>query len=138
MLLDGNLTECIESFILGFNEKYDTSPLFFKGQLDKSYNREKYTKKLDKTIEKSGTIFVKKLLGVFISVFFTRIKKNKNCFFFVLFFLFFLRFLLFIFSYFSFSSSLEKLKVYLFSFLFHYQNPFLLIYIPNVVKLVVF
>lgn len=73
MLLGGNLTECIESFILGFNEKYDT--LFLKGQLDKSYNREKYTKKLDKVIEKSGTIFVKKILGVFIPFFSQGLKK---------------------------------------------------------------
>jgi len=73
MLLSGSLTECIESFILGFNEKYDT--LFFKGQLDKSYNREKYTRKLDKILEKSGTNFVKKILGVFIPFFSQGLKK---------------------------------------------------------------
>ena len=73
MLLGGNLTECIESFILGLNEKYDT--LYFKGQMDKSYNREKYTKKLDLILEKSGTVFVKKLLGVFIPFFSQCLKK---------------------------------------------------------------
>jgi hypothetical protein len=62
MLLKGNLTECIESFILGFNKKYDIAYL-------KNLTRKKKTKKLNKILEKSGTIFIKKLLGVFIPFF---------------------------------------------------------------------
>ena len=73
MFLEGNMTECIESFILGLNEKYDT--LFFKSQIDKSYNREKYTKKLDRVLEKSGTFFIKKLLGAYMPFFSQDLKK---------------------------------------------------------------
>jgi len=67
MLLKGNLTECIQSYLIDLNNNYKV--VYIKMMNCKNYNRQYYIRKLDKVIEKSKNYFVKKVLNTFIPFF---------------------------------------------------------------------
>jgi len=67
MLLNGDLTECIESYLIDLNKNY--KEMYVKMLESKNYNRIYYVRKLDKVLEKSKDYFVKKLLNVFMPFF---------------------------------------------------------------------
>ncbi len=67
MLLNGNLTECIQSYLIDLNNNYKA--VYIKMMNSKNYNRQYYIRKLDKVIENSKHYFVKKVLNTFIPYF---------------------------------------------------------------------
>ena len=67
MLLSGNLTECIQSYLLDINNNYDLA--YIKSMESKKYNRLYYINKLDKVLCKSSSYFVCKLLNKFMPFF---------------------------------------------------------------------
>lgn len=64
MLLDGNLTECIQSYLLGLNKNYDK--MYLKLLKSQKYNRKYYINKFDKILEKSKNHFVEKVLNKYV------------------------------------------------------------------------
>ena len=64
MLLSGNLTECIQSYLLGLNRNYDK--MYLKLLKSQKYNRKYYIYKFDKILEKSKNNFVEKVLNKYI------------------------------------------------------------------------
>lgn len=67
MFQNGNLTECVASYLVDFNQNYRN--MYIKSRLSENYNRKYYVQKLDKTLERSKGYFVKKLLNVFMKFF---------------------------------------------------------------------
>lgn len=67
MLLNGNLTECMQGYLVELNKNY--KEMYVKSMLSNNYNRKYYVNKLDKVLEKSKSYFVKRLLNVFMPFF---------------------------------------------------------------------
>jgi len=67
MLLNGNLTECMQGYLVELNKNY--KEIYIKSMLSQNYNRKYYVNKLNKVLEKSKSYFVKRLLNVFMPFF---------------------------------------------------------------------